>query len=345
MTTFGKGSFRYEVVEPFFKRPRRAAFIDGPDVAVDNDDNVYLLTRSSYAVVIIFDKNGAFLDSWGRMGDDFGAPHGITIGPDGNVYTADNQNHTLKVWTKEGKLLLTLGRANQNAPVQSGDPFNMPTHLSVASNGDLFGSDGYRNSRVHCFDPYGKLKYSFGSHGTGPGQFNCIHSLFVDRTDNDKIYVADRYNCCVQFFTKEGEFLGRWEGLHMPNHVRRGPDGNFYVAELRHRVSILSPEGDMLARWGDEEGLELDDRPGIGGYGVEGLGLPDSPSRDPTLMPDGYPMAKGVVKNDPGPGLFGAPHGIAVDSEGSIYVAEVCEAVMGVDRGQRTFQKFVRVNR
>ena len=153
--------------------------------------------------------------------------------------------------------------------------------------------------------------------------------------------MADRYNCCVQFFSPQGDFLGRWEGLHMPNHVRRGPDGNFYVAELRHRLSVLSPQGEVLARWG-EEGVEVDDRPGTG-YGVESLSLPDSPSRDPMRLGDGFPMAGGVVKNDPGPGLLGAPHGIAVDSQGSIYVAEVCEAVMRVDRGQRTFQKFVRV--
>ena len=220
----------------------------------------------------------------------------------------------MKIWTKEGRLLLNLGSANQNAPVQSNIPFNMPTHLSVASNGDLFGSDGYRNSAVHCFDPEGKLKYSFGSHGTGEGQFNCIHSLYVDREDNDKIYVADRYNCCVQIFTSEGEFIGRWTGLHMPNHVRKGPDGNFYVAELRHRISILSPKGEMLCHWGDDAPAEEKGR--LAGYGVDSLGLPDSPSWDKTILADGFAMADGVVKVDPGAGMFNAPHGIAVDSEG-----------------------------
>ena len=341
MPIFGTGEFRYEVVDPFFKRPRRAAFIDGPDVAVDADDNVYLLTRSAYAVVMIFDKDGNFLDSWGRMGDDFTAPHGITIGPDGKVYTSDNGNHTMKVWTKEGRLLLNLGSTNQNAPVQSNIPFNMPTHLSVASNGDLFGSDGYRNSAVHCFDPEGKLKYSFVNYGTGEGQFNCIHSLYIDREDNDKIYVADRYNCSVQIFTGEGEFIDRWTGLHMPNHVRKGPDGNFYVAELRHRISIVSPKGEMLCHWGDDAPAEEKGR--LAGYGVDSLGLPDSPSWDKTILADGFAMADGVVKVDPGAGMFNAPHGIAVDSEESIYVAEVSEAVMSLDKGQRTFQKFRKV--
>ena len=284
MPTFGSGEHRFQVVEPFFKRPRRAAFIDGPDVCVDGDDNVYLLSRSDYAVVFVFDKDGDFLDAWGRMGDDFGSPHGITVGPDGYVYTSDTGNHTQRVWTKEGKLLLTIGRPNQNAPEQSGEPFNMPTHLAVATNGDLYGSDGYRTQRSTASTPMASFKFSFGSHGTGPRQFNCVHSQ-----DGDKIYVADRYNCCVQFFSPQGDFLGRWEGLHMPNHVRRGPDGNFYVAELRHRRSVLSPQGEVLARWG-EEGVEVNDRPGTG-YGVESLSLPDSPSRDPMRLGDGFPMA------------------------------------------------------
>jgi hypothetical protein len=66
-----------------------------------------------------------------------------------------------------------------------------------------------------------------------------------------------------------------------------------------------------------------------------GSGLPDSPSRNP--------MIKGKVKHEPGPGLFGAPHGIAVDSRGSFYVAEVSETFLGIDRGDRSVQKFVRI--
>ena len=183
------------------------------------------------------------------------------------------------------------------------------------------------NSHIHCFDPYGEHRFSWGGHGSGPGQFDTIHSVFIDLEDGDKVYAADRYNNRVQFFTPKGEFLGEWTGLNLANAVRKGPDGNFYVAELDHRVSILSPEGELLARWG-ETGAELDDS-------NTGGGLPTSPSRNP--------MIKGKVMHEPGPGLFGAPHGIAVDSNGSFYVAEVSETFLGFDRGDRAVQKFVRV--
>ena len=324
---FGSGEYRYQPVEDFFKRPRKWPFADGADVAVDKDDNVYVFCRGPYAAVMIFDKDGDFLDGWGEIGVDFNTPHGLSVGPDGDIYTSDTGDHTVRRWTKEGKLLITLGRQNINAPEQSGQPFNRPTHLAVASSGDFYASDGYGNSHVHCFDPYGQFKFSWGGRGHGPGEFDTIHSVFVDPEDNDKVYAADRYNNRVQFFTSTGEFLGEWTGLALANSVRKGPDGNFYVSHLHHQVSVLSPEGELLARWGDTE-PEVEDV-------NAGGGLETSPSRNP--------MLRGRVRKEPGAGLFCAPHGMSADSEGSVYVADAGETVSGLDRGSRTVQKFVRV--
>ena len=87
--------------------------------------------------------------------------------------------------------------------------------------------------------------------------------------------------------------------------------------------------GNVVARWGD--GPEVDD------YETGGvpLALADAPSR--------HPMVRGRVFNEPGAGMFSAPHGINVDSEGSFYVADTAESWIGLDRGSRAVQKFVRV--
>ncbi len=317
----------YEVVERFFKRPRLRTFSEVVDVAVDADDNVYVFTRGVLPIMI-FDKNGAFLDGWGDRSDHFFSnPHGITAGLDGFIYTADTGNQVCRKWTVDGKLLLTLGRHNNNAPPHSGTPFNWPTQLTVASNGDLYASDGYFNSHIHCFDPDGTLKFSWGGHGSEPGEFDVVHSVYVDWSDGDKIYASDRYNNRVQIFQSDGTYIGEWGGLEMPNGVRRGNDGLFYIAELGHRVTVRDKDG-VVARWGED--AEVDDVV-TGGFP---LALPTAPSMNPPL--------RGKVMKEPGAGMFCAPHGIAVDSEGSIYVAEVSESWAGLDRGDRSIQKFVR---
>lgn len=324
----------YEPVEGFFKRPSRWTFVEVADVDVDADDNVYVFNRSAHPVMI-FDKDGSFLDAWGEIGDlYFSLPHGLTVGPDGFVYTADAQDHTVRKWTNDGKLELVIGRPYQNAPEFQGSPFNQPTDVAVASNGDVYVSDGYGNAHIHCFSPGGDYRFSWGGHGTDPGEFNTVHSLCIDRDNDDRVYVADRFNNRIQWFSRSGDYLGQWSDFRLPNSICLGDDGTFYVAELDHRVSVVSANGEVLTRWGDE--VEVDNTPIGGGETGDGrqLALPDAPSRDP--------MLRGKVRNDPGPGLFSAPHGIAVDSEGSIYVAEVAESWVGLDRGNRSVQKFVR---
>ena len=154
---------------------------------------------------MIFDREGRFLDAWGEMGGDnyFTFPHGLSVGIDGFVYTADSRDHSVRKWTSDGKLVLTLGSPHQNAPAFSGLPFNRPTHATVASNGDIYVSDGYGNARIHCFGPDGTPKFSWGSPGKGPGEFNTVHSVFIDH-DDDTLYAADRFNNRVQYFALDG---------------------------------------------------------------------------------------------------------------------------------------------
>jgi DNA-binding beta-propeller fold protein YncE len=304
------GKREYEAVDGFFERPKKWPFVEVADVDVDSDDNVYVFTRSPRPVMI-FDKTGKFIHAWGEMDEHyFRDPHGISIAPDGTVWTADEHDHTVRQWTKDGKPLMTLGRVDWPPP-EPGAPFNQPTCADVASNGDVYVSDGANtpNPRIHCFDSSGTLKFSWGSKGSGPGQFQKLHSVFIDQSDNDKVYAADRMNNRVQYFSPKGEYLGEWKELLMANSVRKGPDGAFYVAELQGRISVLSASGELLARWGMNDAARKGER----------------------------------IRNEPGAGWLAGPHGIAVDSEGSVYLADVAESYCGLDRGNRSIQKFARV--
>jgi DNA-binding beta-propeller fold protein YncE len=73
------------------------------------------------------------------------------------------------------------------------------------SEGNIYITDGYVNSRVAKYDKNGDWVKSWGEKGTGPGQFRLPHAIVIDRNNN--VYVADRSNRRVQVFDTDGKFL------------------------------------------------------------------------------------------------------------------------------------------
>ena len=98
----------------------------------------------------IWDTNGHLISSWGE-GTFSANPHGIYIAPNDNVWLVDRDYHIATEYTPAGKPLRTLGNKLAPAPSFQGVPFNMPSGLAIAPNGEMFVSDGYGAHRVHKF--------------------------------------------------------------------------------------------------------------------------------------------------------------------------------------------------
>jgi DNA-binding beta-propeller fold protein YncE len=321
--------FGYAADDRWAKLPRGWVWNEAAAVAVDSQDRVYVFHRGEHPV-IVFDRDGTFLSSWGE--GVFVRPHGIFIGPDDAVYCTDDTDHTVRKFTLDGKLLQTFGTSGKPSDtgatsmdyrtiVRAGPPFHYPTNLALSPQGEIYISDGYGNARIHRYSADGRLISSWGKPGSGPGQFHLPHGIAVDR--HGAVYVADRENSRIQLFTPDGKYLAEWTDVARPCQVFIDRSGQIYVAELGFhagrwpgtsapkvdapggRVSIFNERGEIQARWG-------------------GGGKPSAP------------------------GDFLAPHGIWVDSKGAIYVAEVvlsAGAVAGVEsRDCHTLQKFVRAN-
>lgn len=313
MTVAAQG-LAYTVVRGWGTLPEGWSFVEATAVAVDSKDQVYVYNRGAHPV-IVFDRHGNFLRSWGEGMTS--RAHGITIGPDDSVWLTDDGNHTIRQFTPDGRLLLTIGDPDRPSPAHGGKPFNRPTHVALCPRtGDVYISDGYGNSRVHKYDPKGRLLFSWGEPGTDPGCFNIPHNIATDA--EGLVYVADRENHRIQVFDARGRYLDQLTNLHRPCglYIDRGNGGRLFVGELpTHlavnaavpnigaRVSILSLKGDVLAR--------------VGGR---------------------FPGE--------GPGEFVAPHGVAMDSRGDFYVAEVAFTAKGrhetPPREIRSLQKFTR---
>ena len=87
------GAFRYESLQDWAQLPEGWSFIDASGVAVDSDDNVYVLNRGTHPV-IVFDRNGAFLRSFGE-GEFNQRAHGIHASPDDFIFTVNDEKGLL----------------------------------------------------------------------------------------------------------------------------------------------------------------------------------------------------------------------------------------------------------
>jgi DNA-binding beta-propeller fold protein YncE len=266
MTTVGSGSYRYEVMERWATLPTGWTFGGVSAVATDSQDRVYAFQRKD-PPILVFDKNGTYLNSWGSSA--FADPHGINIVND-VIYVTDRNDHVALKFTLDGKPLMVLGTRGQPSdtgatkdielPPRSAGPFNKPTEMMVAPSGDLYVSDGYRNSRVHRFSSEGALLDSWGKPGKQePGEFHLPHSLWVDR--QGQVYVCDRENSRIQVFTGAGKFISQWRDIHKPTDIYFDAQEIAYVSEQRPSISVLEKSGNVLARFdtaGSGHGLWVD---------------------------------------------------------------------------------------
>ncbi|HSQ58059.1 MAG TPA: peptidyl-alpha-hydroxyglycine alpha-amidating lyase family protein [Gemmata sp.] len=324
----GCRDFGFLADDQWARLPSGWSWSEATAIAVDSRDRVYVFAREPHRV-LIFDRDGQFLTSWGE--GLFVRPHGICIGDDDSVYLTDDADHTVRKFTSDGKLLLTLGTSGKPSDTgatsvdfrtirNAAGPFNYPCNVAISPDGDIYVCDGYGNARVHAFTPDGRLIRSWGEPGRGPGQFHIPHGIAIDSAGT--VYVADRENSRLQLFDLEGKFLTEWGNIARPCQVFAAPDGKVYVAELGYRagmwpgtnapspdatggrLSVFDSTGNLLARWGGGD--------------------------DPTAAGD-----------------FFAPHDICVDSRGDVYVAEVTMSAGGnrglVSADCHSLQKFTRV--
>jgi DNA-binding beta-propeller fold protein YncE len=278
----------YRPVENWAQLPAGVQW--GAVIAVKPDahGNLWVFHRSDPAIME-FDSSGKYLK--GFAAGMFVQAHGLTIDREGNIWATDAQGKDGKgqqvfKFSPEGKVLMTLGKAGVAGA--GTDTFNGPSDVAIAPNGDIFVADGHgndTNARVVKFTKDGKFIKAWGKKGSGPGEFDTLHSIAMD--SKGRIFIADRGNSRIQIFDQDGKFIDQWKQFGRPSGIFITKNDTLYAVDS---------QSDEKTNPGMKRGIRI----GSAKDGVVKIFIPDW-STDPAIA-----LAEGVSANAKGNVVYAA---------------------------------------
>jgi DNA-binding beta-propeller fold protein YncE len=297
----------FQWIEGWGSLPAGMATADIPAVGVDSRDRVYVFARAEVPIVVL-DQSGDFLGAFGQ--GVFKRPHGIAVGPDDTLWCVDDEGHQVVHMSADGAVLEVIARPDQSATTgyrpgyphtvtASSPPFCYPTGASLSTVDELWVTDGYGNARVHCFGSSRTLLESWGDPGSGLGEFVIPHGVLYEAAD--RLLVTDRENERIQVLDRAGRVLSIWGGLNCPNNVVRYSEETYAVTELGRAIQGT---GSRLAISSNAIPARVTIR-----------------AREGSLLAEFAPPTRTGDER-----VWFAPHGVAVDSHGALYVGEVLKA-------------------
>jgi hypothetical protein len=264
---------------------------------------------SNYVVVV--DGDGNITERWSQWDSIFNRVHAIYISPydpERHVWIVERggngvHEQVLKFTNDGSELVMQLRDPNpvQTREEQRANPnpgpldFGQNASLAFLPDGSFLLADGYTNSRIVKFSADGEYIMEWGELGSGPGQFNLVHGVDVDR--EGRVYVADRGNSRVQVFTGNGEFIDEWPDIFFPVDVSIDVnDGVWVTSAVLNRIMKYSTNGEYQYGWGTY------------GFTGGGFGAAGAPERWKTS------------ELTRAPGAMSRPHQVDVDQDGNVYV-------------------------
>ena len=238
----------------------------------------------------------------------------------------------------------SLGRHQLHIKVEGehikGSPFNItviktitgvkkPYGMALNQRGEILvvEKDGHS---ISIFSPTGEKLRSFGSFGSGPGQFNQPHGVVVD--DDGNILMTD-YNHQVHKFTSEyrfntsvGELGSKPLQFNRPLYVAISPTTKKIVVVdwSNHRVQILDPDltyNNSIGSQGSGNG-QLNHPYGIAFDSAGNMYVADaSNNRIQVITPDGI-FLRSFAREGKGDGELRYPTGIHISSDDTVYVVD-----------------------
>ncbi len=296
----GHNSHRYKVDLNWGNlNPHKTPVQDCHEMIQDSKGRIVLLTNHTKNNVIVYDKSGKFIESWGT---EYPGAHGLTLvkenGEDFLLIT-DYDRHQIIKTTIDGKVVFTIDYPAETGKYNSKEEFK-PTETTVAENGDIYVADGYGKQHIIHYNHKGELINIFGGQGQEDGKFLNAHGICFDNRDikNPSLLITAREMNQLKRFDLQGEFL---ETINVPGALICRPvihKKDIYFAVLRSKKSLHSDSGFVLIM---NEHNEVVSCPGA-----------TAPSYQNQQLDELYQTVR----------LFQHPHDVCIDDDENMYVAQ-----------------------
>ena len=296
---YGHGNMRYRMNTKWSKAdPKINPVNDCHEFVQDKKGRIMLLTNETKNNVLIFDKSGKLLDTWGH---EFPGAHGFTRFDENGtevLFITDTVKHQVYKTTIDGKILMTIDVPLETGVYKEAKEF-VPTETTVDTNGDFYIADGYGAQYITHYDKNGKLKNFFGGKGEGDEHLDNAHGITIDRRQaKPTLLITDRTRNCFKRFSMDGKLI---EVIKLPGACVCRPvikGDHLYAAVLR------SPD---LGKENSGFTTILDKNNKV----VSNIGGSEPVYKDGVLQP--MSQAEKIFLN---------PHDVCVDNDENLYVAQ-----------------------
>lgn len=207
----GHGGFKYRVHKSWGNlNPDTTPVKNCHEMVMDSKGRLIMVTDETKNNIIIYDKSGKLLSSWGS---EFKSGHGLTLFSEGGedvlfICNPDGENPSVVKTTVDGKKLLELPDPRKTGIYEEGDRYN-PTETAIAPNGDIYVADGYGSQWILQFNSQGEFIRKFGGRGDKDDQFSTAHGVAIDNRDpnNLTLLCTSRAHNSFKRFSLDGKYL------------------------------------------------------------------------------------------------------------------------------------------
>jgi hypothetical protein len=181
---------------------------DCHEMVQDSKGRILLLTNETKNNVIIYDKSGKLITTWGT---EYPGAHGLTIFDENGtevLFICDNSRHQVIKTTIDGRVLMVLDYPKETGQYTKAEEY-VPTETAITANGDIYVADGYGKDFIIQYNSKGEYIRHFGGKGEGDEHLLNAHGVCIDyrHKKNPTLIVTSRQQNAFKRYTLEGKYI------------------------------------------------------------------------------------------------------------------------------------------